>query len=483
MTLRNRPTLFALLLAGLLLLPAVPAAAGHGATTVLAYDGAPVQVLQDSYGELFPLGGEAGPRDPVLALEIPTAEGPRLELVPGTAGPDRETGLSVFYDRPSTTLFLFWESLDGPDAALNLISRGRDGDWSEIFEVSGEPFGAKSLPQVSITRDVYTVVGGDDGEIAETHRRSLLHLLWTSPGDDGTRVLYSPVLLTEDGAFLGGAEPLNLGKLPIPAVGDDTAPEATGLLLSAPRLAPGTDPSTVIITFADAIRNQLTSLEVDALHPELVNVADAARSHITVIGMRDRPDVSHLGDLARSHITVIGARLHPGVTGFLAARAQDAVVTAGDAMASVDYQALAEVAWREIVDAGAGFEKQGVTPLTPLAEPQVVRLGEAWTSDEVVAEPLDPDASVGSPVFRIQVAAVRTLPEIPEAPTRLFTSPDGRDVIVSWLQEDRLHFRESIDGTGEGGGDSDGWSPVQTLKLGDQLSLAGAFALLEERLR
>lgn len=430
---------------------------------ILAFDGKPIRLIQSVYGELDPLGSLADPRHPVIALERPSTDGRlRLELVPGTEGPEQEGGFSLLYDRDSESLFIFWESRQQGSTALNLAGRTADGEWTEVVEVSGNPFSPKTPPRLAITHDSYWTEG-ETGEPLRA-RRSILHLVWSEDRDGDQTLVYSPVML-RNGAYLGPNALYDLADL---ATGEPLleAPAPSRWLTEALRVAAGTDGHSVVLAFADSATHRLLTLQIEALSDEVVSLADGARSNITVIG--HRPPIRRVLDVARSNITVIGHRIHPGVRSFMMRSIEGSLLGSGDGAdldTPIDAQLAASIVWEEIVRAAASVQDQGLVDDETLSEPRIL---------EVLGREPGEDRSEGSPLLQVRVASSRPVPETGDSLTRLFVSPDGRDVIVSWLEASRLRYVES---------QQDGWSPVQSFELGDQLSLAAAYELLDRRVR
>jgi hypothetical protein len=437
-----------------------------GAPFVLGPEGTPVRVLQGAYGDFFPLGDEAPPQASVLVLEQQSGpETAQYHLVPGTEGPDTENGVSLIYDRGSRSLFVLWESQRGASSALNLIQWKPDRSWSQVIEVTDDPASEKSPPRLAVTQDTYTLEG-DDGEPVTSHR-TVIHVVWSENRAGVRETLYTALIL-EDDSYIGSNAIVSLNEL----VGSDLTPQGpapTASLLQSPVVAPGSNPHAVVLGFVDPSSRQLVTVEANLLPRELSSVADGARAHIILIGHRDRGrTVRSVAADARAHIILIGHRIHPHVRDFIADRAYSAMLAFGEDETAADHaEEMAESAWQAVLWAGLEIEEAGLLGLGADGEQIMVEMSPS-------SDPPTPEAA--SHVVQVQRLVHRVVPEMGDVPSRMFVSRDGRDVVIAWRQDSsHLHFRES---TPEGG-----WSDVQTLPLGETLSLADAYDLLEGRVR
>lgn len=436
--------------------------------TILAFDGKPVRLVQAVYGDLDPLGSLADPRDPVIALKQPATDGRlHLELVPGTEGAEQEGSFSLLYDRSSDSLFIFWESRREQSTALYLAGRNAEGDWTEVVEVSGSPFSSKTPPKLAITHDLFSTETESGG--TSQARRSILHLVWSEERGGEQTLVYSPVVL-QNGSYLGPNAVYDLARL-APEQPDPEAPAPTRWLIESLLVTAGADGHSVVLAFADSTTHRLLTLQIEALSDEVISLADGARSNITVIG--HRPPIRRVLDVARSNITVIGHRIHPAVRSFMMQSIERGLLgssTDASLGTTVDAELAASIVWEEIIRAAASVEDQGLLDEATLRQPQLL---------EVIAREPEEERPAGSPLLQLRVASDRPVPKTGDTPqTRIFVSPDGRDVIVSWLEEPlekpRLLYVESR---------GDGWSDVQSFELGDQMSLRAAYELLERRVR
>lgn len=459
---RLRPTrnLLAALCGSCCCLLAITAPA-FGASFVLGPEGTPVRVLQGAYGDFFPLADEASAQSSVLVLEHQHGpEAARYQLIPGTEGPDTENGVSVIYDRGSRSLFVLWESRRETSSAFNLIRLKPDLSWSELIEVTDDPASKKSPPRLAVTQESSTRRGAD-GEL-ETHQRTVIHVVWSEQRGEDVETLYTALFL-EDDSYIGSNAIVSLSEL----VGTDLAVQGSvpaESLFQSPVVAPGSDPHSVVLGFVDPSSRQLITVEVNLLPRELSSVADEARAHIILIGHRDRErTVRSVAAAARAHIILIGHRVHPRIRSFIADRAYSAMTSYGEDNLAADHvEAMAESAWEAVLWAGLEIEDGGV--LKPETDGEDILVEMSPASEDPTRH-----------AIQIRRLSHRELPGMGDAPTRLFVSGDGQDVVIAWRGEaDHLHFRETT---------SEGWSDVQKLPIGETLSLADAYELLESRVR
>jgi len=448
----------AILLLTLALLPA--SLLGQSELTVLGFDGKPIRVIQSTYGDLFPLGTEADPRSPVLVLEL--ARGDRSVdylLVPGTEGADRESATSLVFDKTSDALYVFWESLQNAAAELRLTRLGADLDWSEVLTISGNPLSPGSHPSLSVTQDT-AHFEGPEGETVTQHR-TLLHLVWSELGPQGDRVMYTPVVL-ENGSF-GASSSFDLSTLAEEPANTSTEPMLS--LVTAPTVSRGRNERTVILAFADPRSRALMTAEIHALPQELQRLAAGGRANITIVGHRmPRPrmaDVMH-GYVVDSHVS---SSFHPAAVDYIAGRVRDTVLSFGDPGTEPDLEQLGERIWEEILRSGASFGSQGLVGSAPEESTLLAMEGQSTAAPEEHPE---------EHVLEVRPVAVFPAPQTGDAPTRIFVSPDGRNVLVGWLGERELLYREWK---------SEGWSAVQSLPLGEGRTLPQAYELLERRVR
>lgn len=452
-----------LLLATAAFLACTTAAWGaEGRDAAVGAGGELYQVRAGSYGELFPGQGLAAPENAALALEIVRPDRPReLLLVPETAGEDVEDSASVLFEDDSETLYVLWQSkVNTIHSRLNLVGF-QGGRWTESIEISGNPFGWKSSPQLAVTRDSFESEVADGG--FRTWQRTVLHLIWWEDGPFGPQVLYTPVVLI-DGEYTGWNPVYHLEDLAL-AAGSPLMP-SNPELARAPRLEAGVNGQSVVIGFVPAAGGELVTVALELLPGEISALANAIRHQIIDVG-RQVKETEGLGGLAgkvRHQIIDVGSRLklHPGVSSFIAEQVEEHIL-AQHPQRSIT--AIAGDVRHQIIDVGAHVTDRGFDRLGAASVYRVIELPEGDRTDATgVTAPPD--------LVRVVQASARQLPETGSEAHTLYLSEDGQSVVVSWNDGKTLLYRESRGA---------GWSEVRRLRLGGELDLGRAQALLERR--
>ena len=440
------------------------AEAATPATRALAPSGDVFAIAEGSYGELFPEGTETLAEHPVLAVAVlrPDGSSERL-LVPGTAGPEVERLSSLLIGPDGETLHVLWQSGIG-SPSLRLVSRGADGAWAEVVDVSRGVAVFPGSPRAAVTRDSAEIEGEDSGSSVRM-RRSVLHIVWLE--EAGGRTIYAPVVIA-DGVYIGDHSLLALDEL-APAAGGaesgDAAPPAAGIL--GPAIEPGDDGAAAVAAFIDPASARLVAVELRMVSGELSDVANRVREEILDLAARLEPgSPDSLRDLAagaRAELLAVGTRLRPALLQLLAGELEAYILGHGSDWA-FQPEAMAERTRGVLVEIGSGFDHAPIRRLAGGARAQMIGVGHRW---EGPARPHD---------LRLRVAAERPAPET-GGPASLFLSGDGEDALVAWELEGVVHFRES-----EGDAES-GWGPVRTLGItaGDDPSLIAD--LLRARVR
>lgn len=445
------------------LAPAAPALGAEGGSATVGAGGELFQVRAGSYGDLFPDQGLAAAGNTALALEIVRPDRPaELLLVPDTEGEDVEDSASVLFEDDSETLFVLWQTrVNTIHSQLNLIGY-QNGAWTESIEISGNPFGWKSSPQLAVTRDSFESEA-EDGT-PRTWTRTVLHLVWWEKGSPGPQVLYTPVVLI-DGEYTGWNPVYRLEDLALSEGTPLAAPHP--VLGQAPRIEAGMNGQSVVIGFVPAAGGELVTVALELLPGEISSLAEKIRHQIIDVGrqVRDAEGPSGLGRKIRHQIIDVGARLklHPGVSSYIAEQVYDRIVAQAPDRPMV---AIAGEIRHQIIDVGAHVTDRGFDRLSAASVYQVVELPEGDRTDEAgVTAPPD--------LIRVIRASSRPVPRTDAAtPHTLYLSDDGKGVVVSWSDGETLHYQEST---------ASGWSDVRTLRLGSDLDLARAQALLERR--
>lgn len=442
----------------LLALTATPAAAMEAPdAAAVGADGRLFMVHAGPYGELFPEQGLADAASPALALEMVHPDQRReMLLVPDTESENVEDSASVLFEDGSETLFILWQTkINSIHSRLNLVGF-HDGAWTETIEISGNPFGWKSSPQLAVTRDRFTT-SEDDGTV-RTWKRTVVHLLWWEGAEDEPQVLYTPVVLI-DGVYSGWNPVYRLDQLALAAGVPMAAPGAG--LARAPRIEPGLNGQSVVIGFVPASGGELVTVSIELLPGEIGALADKVRHQIIDVGRQVRATGGNaaLAGKVRHQIIDVGARLklHPGVSSYIASQVHEHIL-ASDPGSPVT--PLADDVRHQIIDVGAHITDRGFDRLGAKSVYQVVEL------------PGGDGAGAPPDLIRVMRASRRELPTTGDGDHALYLSRDGEGVVAVWMENDALRYRESR---------GEGWSDVRSLRLGNGLDLQRAKSLLERR--
>ena len=442
------------------------AGSATAAEVTLGSSGEVYTVAAGSYGALFAGGSAAATDDTVLALDVvrPDAAVERL-LVPKTAGGEVEDSPALVYEEASDSLFLVWRSIVNQIHPVLYLASYKDGEWGEVLEVVGNPFAAKSAPQLAVTRDEFRFAGTDGFE--RTARRTVLHLVWWEAGGDGDRINYAPILLL-DGAYVGWNPIYSLGGLDRPAV-EATIGGVTDQLLQAPRVQAGRNDHSVVVSFANPATGRLLVVEASLLAGELSALADGLKAHIIGGGFKLTADAATLADGLRAHITSGGYRLHRGVLGFIGDDLKAHIIGGGKKYAGAAKSTLADAARARVIEAGAGVLEHGVQAATAAAnagEPAAERIEElAQEGETATAGPV--------PLLQLRVLANRPAPHTGAAPTTVYSSVDGRASLIAWVMGPEIRYIET-QGTG--------WSPIRRLVTSEAFGFDQAWKVLERRI-
>ncbi|HEY0513811.1 MAG TPA: hypothetical protein VGH73_18020 [Thermoanaerobaculia bacterium] len=450
-------------------LVAASAALAAGHDVALSSDGTIYQVRTGVYGTLFPNGKDTAKSNPVVALDV-TRPGAPLQrlLVPGSGGSELESSPSVVFEDDSHTVFLLWQSEINIHPILELA--GFDGaNWSKAITITGNPFAPKTSPQFTITRDSYESPDATGNPV--TRHRTLLHLIWQEvDASNQLETYYTPVVIN-DGVYIGWNPVYNLDDFQPPQNPALAAgPAIQSSVLAVPVVQSGRDDRTVLVAYGSPARGQLTTIEVDVLPEQLMQLADDARSHIIDIGRQSYPsDVAGLAEKARSHIIDIGVAFYPEIAQSLGDQVKAQIL----ADTSGDLATLAEKARSHIIDIGAKFSGRGLR--SPNAALNGANPATALVEVDDTPNASPPDATV-NPYHLLQIRVASGWPAPPSGlgTVKLFVSQTGQDMIVSWALADRILYRNSQPG---------GWSDPRTLLFSDSLDINKAYDILDQRVQ
>lgn len=412
------------------------------------------------YRSLFPTGNETDAANPVLAIEVTKASSSTQRfLVPFTKGSEPESSPALIYEDDSDRLFVVWESRATPLNSVLMLASFDGTHWTSPIQITGNPFSSKSSPQLAITRDSYAVPG-EDGPVLRN--RTVLHLIWEEEGAPGSfEFLYTPVIL-EEGTYLGWNPIYHLSDFV--ADGDSGSKFSPPLaLIHAPVLQNGGDPRTTVVAFASSAGRWLTSLVIDVLPEELSQLSDGVRSSIIDIGRQgnfpgNRPA---LAEKAKADLVARGTAFHADVVRYMGDQVHDLIL----ADQGNDLVALAGKVRSSIIDIGVRLSGRGLRDRGDQTKARI-------------AEIEDPQPRpVASPAHLIHFRVANSLPT-PQVGTnnlRMFVSESGDDLLISWMDKDRVLYRIS--------NENGGWSDQREIKLSDSVTLDRAYEILTQRVR
>ena len=425
-----------------------------GSNALLGSHGELYTLVQGSYGELFPEGSETDPTNSVLALAInwPDDEA-ELLLVPGTGDSAVESVPSLALEHASDSLFVVWEATRTIHSELFIIGRNPDG-WSEVEELSGRPFNKKSNPRLATTHERFKTTL-EDGT-PEEQFQTILHLTWWDESNVGGSLLYTPLLVTDEGLIRDS--PIALDEF-IDSELPEVEQHPNELFARSPYIQSGRDNSHVLVAFVDPTSGRLVTLSIAVSGSTLDSLADKARAQVIIFGLQGGSQ-EELAAAVGSHLSLEAAAVvDQTLADYLGEQASDSVL---ESPADWSLESIAEKARAQVIifgsNIGGGFQNAAGE-----ARAQVIIFG---------------DTHPGIPHGRSMVVEMigdRSVPEsLPEnAEARIMISPDGRDMIVSWTEEGKVHYVETQD---------DQWAEERTLQWSDETSLDLAFAILQRRI-
>lgn len=452
---------------------ALPAVAVESRTGTLGSQGEVflVQVGQES--QLF--GENVSNGDPlVLALEIlrPDQE-PEWIRVPESEGVNPNASYFVLYEDTSDTVFVVWEGRIGSHPIIQLAAF-QDGTWSETRLVSENVWSLKGFPQLAITRESFQTET-EDGEV-RLSQRTLLHVVWWEETAEGDRTLYRPLVL-EDGQLEAMGQAYVLNDLADEAIAlDAEAPHDE--LLRHPRVQTGSNGQTVLVTFADDVRRKILVLEIDLLPAGLGMLGNDVFEFIAGLGPLDPedPQLASVPGRIRSHIVIVGHRnrLNPGGVQRIADEAHSVATETLAQRPLPDLQSLAGIIRSHIVIVGARMSGETLDQFHPSADPSVLEVASGASSSAALSPEamITYDETCEVPTFvRLTVTAELPVPALVTGKTHLFASPEGSDLVLAWETEKGVQFRKSSQGA---------WGPVNDIPTNPEIDLSRALELLKQ---
>ena len=461
-------------------LVAMPAAAAGSSWTApnraLGNDGRIYEVHVGSYGELFPDGDAATPQLGLMVLDVRNSDGVERLVVPGTDTWRPERFPMVSYDPRSSSLIVFWATGGYTDDHWSLqLATFRDGEWTQPSPVTadGVPVLIRGLPRVAVTSDDFFLDLGPDSAPFES-RRTTFHIVWQ---DDNGIARYAPMSFM-DGVHTGWSETLTLRAGNLKAQngtdGDPVPTTMSSSLAGALHLERAREADAVALTLTDSADGSLVTLRIEEVPMSLAYLAQRVRAFIEEALSSGTPiNVGALAEEIRADIIGVGAkcRLNPAVNQFLASEMAAWVVAHRDDLARgggpLGTEGLGIEAWQRTLETGSSvFHKTNIRPdlkddavdLTTLAVPDT-------HLDEL------------NQLIRIRARGYFQAPGgMGDGAASVFASDDGRALLVAWVDESS-NTVSYVEDHGAG------WTAAETLRLGADLSLAGALELLQRKIR
>ncbi|HXO20972.1 MAG TPA: hypothetical protein VOA87_13740 [Thermoanaerobaculia bacterium] len=417
-----------------------------------------------TYSTLFP-GGKAYPgQNVVLALDVTfPGQDPQRLLVPGTSGPEVEGTPFLLYEQASGALFMVWQGEIALHPILNLVSF-KDGQWGQVAEVSGN-FAAKLAPQLAVTRDSYQVPS-TDGATSSTVQRTVLHLVWAEENAAGSQdTFYTPIIL-DDGQFQGNNNVYRLNDFDTSAPATLPYDVGTGMQV-APRLEPGRDGQTVVVTFADAPSKRIVAVEVAVLPQDLSRLADRARAQIIEVGVKLYPaQMKALADSASGSILANGGAFYPDLVQSMADKVHAYILATPPSGTPGGLVNLSAGARAQIIEVGVQLSHRGLKSLAAASSAQAPVVEESTAGTDA--------SGTQTCLLQFQIASSRPVPVVGSGKVTYYSSEGGDAVLISWQLGNNIDYRDS---------NGAGWNDIHEIKLTNILNLDLAQRMLDQRVR
>lgn len=433
-------------------------AMAFGDSGALGPDGEIYVTRVGAYGVLFPKGNSHPADNVVLTLSVSrSGEVADRVLVPGTEGREIESSPFVVYEETSKSLYLIWQTEISSVSRL-LLRSYKDGSFGPLIEVTAGSFGTSmSAPQAAVTRDEFFVPSADNG--TATVHRTLLHLIWWEESGTGNEIRYAPVALVE-GIYTGWHPVYALNDLDRNPEDPAAAAEVLQQIYRSPRIQSGRNDHSVVVSFANERNGRLTVLDLSVLPGEISYIADRLRSHVIEIGRKKPGSVKAIADRLRSHVIEIG-RLHPRVVSMLSEDVYSYVLAVGSEFGE-NYEGLADAVGNFAMSAATAVLENGRLG-EPTDNPEILRLAAAGG-----------DSAAGAPRLQVRRVFSQAAPHTAPAPTTLFSSKDGRTVLIAWDATNQVRYTESS---------PEGWGETLAVPLSAELTREQAYDFLEQRIR
>lgn len=439
--------------------------AGLASLVATAARAATTEALLGHQGEVYRLSSASSPAgEPYLLLAIQHPDGStEASAVPETEGPGRENSPYLIFDNGSRTVFIVWEERINHIHSLIRLIGFREGEWTDVIEVSEGSFGFKSEPTLAATQDEFAI--GEPGA-ARTLTRTVLHVVWVEERSEGQLVVYAPVTLL-DGRYIGQRRIFELSRL-----NDEEAAQPTDLWqVTAPTVTASSNDHSVIVGLIDPDSGRIGTLRVTMLSGELSIIADELRAHLIDVGVhhdwQSSEGLIRLADVLRGHLIDIGYRLDPQILRQVADGLRGHLIDIGARYGRDELRRLAGDLRGHLIDIGFRLDGGGLRRAAAASSAAVF---EVAASDENVD---DPTAAL-THVAEITLTAEWTRPSEAVAGSTLLVARSGNAALLWWIDGQAVHYRETFGGE---------WSAVMRLPLGESLDAEQAVRLLHNRIR
>ncbi len=455
------------------LLATLPAAA-QLPDSALGSDGELYVARVGSYGDLFPDQDVQDAETPVLALDIVPADGRASRwLVPGTADGRTESRPTLLYEQRSDSIILMWHSIGGNGLRIDFATRNAEGGWSavrKLLDDDGRVVKLGRAPLAVVTQDAFDLPVSDEETLSTT--RWVIHLVYSA----GDSLFYTPLVFVEglhvgwiesidlNGAYLRGPEGV---EVPSSGVSEN--------LLQALSLHVTDDQGAVLVAFADATSSRIGALEIGLPPLSIELLGDSVRDLIFAnADIYDPGDISSFSDTIGAQLIAIGihVELHPGIVEFAADQVREWLEASAADYGYAGFEDLGNDA-REL----AIYLTDSVT---------AAMVADPATGDEILEidlgdflEALESD-SILNRLLDVKVRADRAAPDIGKGTAAIYTSRDGRDLMVAWSPSagGKILYVESRVRSAGGA-----WSETRSLKLNEGLTAEQALELLQQKIR